>query len=99
MDLKSIRDELLQRKAVHDKEMEIVKISCEEIQKVLATITQEEMEVAAECGVNVSEVLGIDYTKLGTSQEYRDQIIDALNSVVERLTAKLEEDLNVSCQG
>lgn len=99
MDLKSIRDELLRRKAVHDKEMEIAKVSCEEIQKILATITQEEIEVAAECGVDVSEVLGIDYAKLGASQEYRDQIAGVLDDIVARLTAKLEEDLGVSHQG
>lgn len=96
MDLKSIRDELLRRKAVHDKEVEIAKVSCEEMQKILATITEEELQAAAECGVDVSEVLGIDYARLGTSQEYRDQITGALNNIVGKLTAKLEEDLGVS---
>lgn len=97
MDLKQIRDQLLQQKAVHDKELEMAKASCEELKQIVASIKPEELDAADNYNISLTDIMNIDYALLETSASYREQKLNEVDALLEQLSTKIEECLHVPC--
>lgn len=88
-----IRIKLAELKTKHEAALAQSKEACSKIETLLKSLGEEELQVLATHGLDVTSLMSVDYNRLQTDSEYLESFKRRLDSVATELNNFLEQQI------
>ena len=95
MEIREIRDKLLIEKTRYEQSLARSKQTISDIAGVLDTITEDQVALCKEYGINLEPLLNINVDRLMTDAEYREKCRNEQQAIISQMHKLLEEALDV----
>lgn len=95
MEIRDIRDKILREQARYEQSLERSKQTVESMKQTLGKITEEQIEVCKQYGVDLSPILNVNLERMTTDTSYRESCMQTQENLIAQLHSVLEGALNV----